>query len=177
MPDLAPFHAWIVFVHVLGVFLFLLAHGVSAAVLLRLRAERDPAAVRTLVDLSSRTFLVMGIGAAIWFIAGILAGFSGNYWTSGTLWIWASLLVVVIVGGVMTPLGRSYLDRVRSVLGIEPRGRADQPTAGRAGPPTAGEVDPQALEAAIMSGRPLLLAAIGLGGLVILTWLMMFKPF
>lgn len=159
------------FVHVLGVFLFLLAHGVSAAVLLRLRAERDPAAVRTLVDLSSRTFLVMGIGAAIWFLAGILAGFSGNYWTSGRLWIWASLLVVVVVGGVMTPLGRSYLDRVRTVLGIEPRGRADP------GQPMADSVDRQALEAAIMSGRPLLLAAIGLGALVILTWLMMFKPF
>lgn len=169
MPDLAPFHAWIVFVHVLGVFLFLLAHGVSAAVLLRLRAERDPATVRTLVDLSSRTFSVMGVGAAIWFLAGILAGFSGNYWTGGKLWIWASLLVVVVVGGLMTPLGRSYLDRVRTVLGIEPGGRAGQPTT--------YDVDPQALEAAIMSGRPLLLAAFGLGGLVILTWLMMFKPF
>jgi hypothetical protein len=41
----------------------------------------------------------------------------------------------------------------------------------------ADNVDPQALEAAIMSGRPILLAAIGLGGLVVLTWLMMFKPF
>jgi hypothetical protein len=172
MPDLAPFHAWIVFVHVLGVFLFLLAHGVSAAVLLRLRAERDPATVRTLVDLSSRTFLVMSIGAAIWFFAGILAGFSGNYWTSGRLWIWASLLVVVVVGGVMTPLGRSYLDRVRTVLGIETGGW--RPDSGQS---MADNVDPQALEAAIMSGRPILLAAIGLGGLVILTWLMMFKPF
>ena len=169
MPDLAPFHAWIVFAHVLGVFLFLLAHGVSAAVLLRLRVEREPATVQTLVDLSSRSFAVMGIGAAVWFFAGVLAGFSGNYWTSGKLWIWVSLLVVVVVGGVMTPLGRSYLDRVRTVLGIEPRGRAGQPMA--------HNVDPQALEAAIMSGRPILLAAIGLGGLVVLTWLMMFKPF
>jgi len=169
MPDLAPFHAWIVFAHILGVFLFLLAHGVSAGVLLRLRGERDPAAVRTLVDLSSRSFAVMGIGGALWFFTGILAGFSGNYWTSGRLWIWASLAVVVVVGGLMTPLGRSYLDRVRTALGIEPRGRAGQPMA--------DNVDAQALEAAIMSGRPLLLAALGIGGIVILTWLMMFKPF
>jgi hypothetical protein len=169
MPDLAPFHAWIVFAHVLGVFLFLLAHGASAAVLLRLRSERDPATVLTLVDLSSRSFAVMGIGAAIWFFTGILAGFSGDYWTGGKLWIWASLAVVVVVGGLMTPLGRSYLDRVRTVLGIEPRGRAGQPMA--------EDVDAQALEAAIMSGRPLVLTAFGLGGLVVLTWLMMFKPF
>jgi len=169
MPDLAPFHGWIVFVHILGVFLFLLAHGVSAGVLLRLRGERDPAAVRTLVDMSSRSFAAMGIGAALWFFTGILAGFSGNYWTTGRLWIWASLAVVLVVGGLMTPLGRSYLDRVRAVLGIEPRGQAGQPMA--------GNVDPQALEAAIMSGRPLVLTALGLGGIVILTWLMMFKPF
>ena len=169
MPDLAPFHGAIVFVHVLGVFLFLLAHGVSAAVLLRLRSERNPHAVRTLVDLSARSISVMGVGAAMWLFTGIAAGFSGNYWTDGRLWIWASVVVAIAVVAVMTPMGRLYLNRVRLAVGIDPRGNSDQPLP--------AEVDPAALEAAIASGRPLLLAAIGLGGVAILTWLMMFKPF
>jgi hypothetical protein len=169
MPDLAPFHGWIVVIHVIGVLLFVLAHGISAAVLWRLRSERDPVAVRTLVDLSSRSLALMGVGAATWLFSGILAGFSGNYWTSGRLWIWASLAVVFVVGGVMTPLGRFYLDRVRLAVGIEPRGGTGQPIS--------ENVDPVALEAAIKSGRPLLLTALGLGSLVVLTWLMIIKPF
>ena len=56
-------HTWIVFIHVAGVLGFLTAHGVSAGVALRLRGERDPAAVRTLVDLSRRSMIVMSVGA------------------------------------------------------------------------------------------------------------------
>jgi len=169
VPNLAPFHSTIVFVHVLGVFLFLLAHGVSAGVMLRLRSERNPHAVRTLVDLSARSIGVMGLGAAMWLFSGVAAGFSGNYWTSGRLWIWASLVIAIAVVAVMTPLGRLYVNRVRIAVGIDPQGKPGQALQ--------AEVDPAALEVAIASGRPLLLAAIGVVSVAILTWLMMFKPF
>jgi uncharacterized membrane protein len=169
MPDIAWTHAYVKYIHIVGVFLFLLAHGVSAAVVLRLRRERDPAAVRTLVDLSARAIGVMGLGAAVWLFSGILLGFSGNYWTTGRYWLWASLAIFVVVGGLMTPLGRFYVDRVRTALGVDPKA----PTK----PPATMEVDPAALDAAIMSGRPLTLAALGFGGILVLAWLMMFKPF
>ena len=48
MPDISFLHGPIVLAHVIGVLLFVLAHGVSAAVLLRVPNERDPAALRTL---------------------------------------------------------------------------------------------------------------------------------
>ena len=166
--DLAPFHGWIVFIHIVGVFAFLLAHGVSAGVILRLRSERDPGAVRTLVDLSRRSILVMSIGALIWLVAGILAGFSGNYWTTGRYWIWASLLIAFVIIGVMTPFGRMYLDRVRAAVGIDLKSGAFDASA---------PVDPAQLDAAIKSGRPLTVAVIGFGGLAVLAYLMMFKPF
>ena len=169
MPDISGFHQLIVFTHIVGVFLFLLAHGVSAGVLLRLRAERDPVAVRTLLDLSARSFGVMGLGFLLWFFGGVLAGFSGNYWTSeGHRWIWASLAVAIAVTGLMTPLAAMHLNRVREAVGIDPKTREVKPDM---------VVDAAALDAAIMSGRPLLVAAIGLGGVVTLAWLMMFKPF
>jgi hypothetical protein len=169
MPDIAWTHAYVKYIHIVGVFLFLLAHGVSAAVVLRLRRERDPVAIRTLLELSMRSMGVMTLGLAIWFFSGILLGFSGNYWTTGRYWLWASLAVVIVIFGVMTPLGRFYLDRVRKALGIDPKGPADQPIS--------ATVDAAALETAIMSGRPLALGIIGFGGVAVLAWLMMFKPF
>src|SRR5215211_5355736 len=102
--DLSPYHLWFVFIHVVGVFIFLLGHGISAGVLWRLRSERDPAAVRTLLDFSRRSIGFMGVGFLIWFLGGILAGFSGNYWTTGSYWIWASLALAIVVMIAMTPL-------------------------------------------------------------------------
>jgi len=169
MPNISSFHPWIVFVHIIGVFVFLLAHGVSVGVMLRLRRERDPAAIRALLDLSSGTMVVMSVGFLIWFIAGVLAGFSGNYWTGRAgWWLWASLAIAIVVVGLMTPLGRFYLDRVRAAVGIDPKAK---------GQPAPATVDAAALEAAIMSGRPFLLTAVGVGSVVVLAWLMMFKPF
>ena len=43
-------YTWIVFLHVAGAFGFLLAHGVSVAVLLRLRKERKRERITTLLD-------------------------------------------------------------------------------------------------------------------------------
>ena len=168
MPDLAPFHSLIVTLHVLGVVGFLLAHGVSAAVLLRIRSERDPSALRTLLDLSRRSVNVMSVGFLVWFLTGIAAGFSGSWWTSGRWWIWVSLAIVIVITGVMTPMGRFYLNRVREVLGVDPKTGAYDPMA---------QVDSAALESAIASGKPGLLAALGVLGLIVLGWLMVARPF
>jgi len=168
VPDISGLHGPIVLIHVLGVLLFVLAHGVSVAVLLRMRTERDPVALRTLLDLSSRSLVWAGVGLAIWFLGGIVAGFSGNWWTSGRYWIWASLVVAVVITGLMTPMGRIYLNRVRTALGVDPKtGVYDAQAQG----------DAAAIETALASGQPGVVAAIGIGGLVILLWLMMAKPF
>lgn len=168
MPNLAPFHQIFVFIHILGVFLFLIAHGVSVGVLFRLRSEREPYAIRTLLDLSHWSIGVMGVGLLIWLVTGILAGFSGNYWTTGRYWIWSSLLVAMVIVVIMTPWGRIYLNRVRETVGIDKKTGVIDATA---------IADPATVDAAILSGRPILLAAIGLGGVALLTWLMTFKPF
>jgi hypothetical protein len=165
-------HTWIVFLHVAGVVIFLIAHGVSVGVVLRLRGEREPAAVRVLVDLSRRSMAFMGIGALIWLVAGIAAGFTGRggagWWTTGTYWIWVSLVLAIVIIGLMTPMGRIYLNRIRMAVGIDPKTGAVDPNF---------QVDQAALAAAVNSGQPMVLAAIGIGGLLILLWLMIFKPF
>ena len=71
MPDLAWTHLGVKFLHVIGVFVFLIGHGVSVMTLWRVRSERDPATLRTLLDFSARSIGVMGIGAATWFFSGL----------------------------------------------------------------------------------------------------------
>jgi hypothetical protein len=148
--------------------MFLIAHGVSAGVALRLRSEREPVAVRTLVDFSRRSMVVMGIGFLMWLVAGIAAGFTGNWWTSGTYWIWVSLVLAIAIIGVMAPWGRIWLNRVRAAVGVDDKTGAVDPNY---------EVDAAGLDAAIKSGKPELLATIGFGGFLIILWLMIFKPF
>jgi hypothetical protein len=164
VPDLAPFHRDFVFLHILGVFVFLLAHGVSAGVMFRVRAESDPRALRALLTLSERSLNVMFGGALAFFIFGILAGFSGNFWTTpGGLWIWASLILVVVVFLLMTPLARFPLNRVREAVGD---GAEESP-----GPDAAAIANAQARV------QPMVVASMGVGGVAVLTWLMMYKPF
>jgi hypothetical protein len=166
--NLAPFHLWIVFIHVVGVFIFLIGHGISAGVAWRLRTERDPSALRTLLDFSRRSMTFMGVGFLMWFFGGILAGFSGNFWTTGSYWIWASLVIALFTIIAMTPLGRVYFNRVRAALGVDEKTGAVDPNFA---------VDAVALDAALATGRPALLAALGVGTVVVLAYLMYFKPF
>ena len=164
MPDLSPFHREFVFLHILGVFAFLLAHGVSAGVMFRVRAESDPRALRALLTLSERSLNVMFGGALAFFIFGILAGFSGNFWTTpGGLWIWASLILVVAVFLAMTPLARFPLNRVREAVGD--------------GSDESAGTDAAAIEGAQARVQPMIIAVLGLGTVAVLTWLMTYKPF
>jgi hypothetical protein len=166
--DLTPYYQWIVFIHVAGVIIFLVGHGVSVAVTLRLRTERDPVAVRTLLDVSRRSINWMSAGLIIWFVGGIVAGFAGNWWTNGQYWIWVSLAIAIVLVGMMTPMGRFYFNRIRAAVGVDLKTNEVEPSF---------VFDPGTLETAIASGNPALLVTIGIGALVILAWLMIVKPF
>lgn len=162
-------YPYIVFLHILFVFGFLLAHGASAAVMFKLRGERDRARIHALLDLSNWAGGVMGWMAILMFITGIIAGFIGSWWGRG--WIWLSLLLLIAISIVMSFLGRLYFERVRSAIG----GETDDDRKKKPDPPPP--VGPSELAAVLASGRPWLLTVIGMGGLTIILWLMMFKPF
>jgi hypothetical protein len=166
--DLSPYYELLVLLHVVGVLVFLVTHSVSAIALWKVRTERDLPTIRKWLERSRRSLVLMNIGLATWAIAGVLSAFAGGWWTSGQYWVWAALVVAIIVIGAMTPMGRFYLNRLRSAAGTDPkRGSIDDPVA----------VDSTAFDVALATGRPVTLAAIGIVGLVILFWLMLFKPF
>lgn len=158
----------IVFLHIAGVFLFLLGHGGSANVAFQLKSERNPDRIRALLDLSVWSYIGMYVGLLLLLITGIIAGFMGNYWGSG--WIWAAIILFVALFAFMGVLGSSYYGRVRTAVGLQPYRRTAQVALGK----VASE---QELGALLNTNRPILLTAVGVGGLLVILWLMMFKPF
>jgi hypothetical protein len=68
----------------------------------------------------------------------------------------------------MTPFGRLYFNRIRESLGIDVKTGAINADF---------QPDATAVNAAIASGRPEVVATFGIAGLLVLGWLMVAKPF
>lgn len=160
-------YPWVVLVHVAAVVLTFFAHGASATAALRLRYERDPARIGALLDASAWSLGVAGIGLLVLLLSGITAGIMGGWWGRG--WIWLSLALVIVISGLMTPLGSNYLSEVRRAIG--------QPTRDPKRDAAARPLSPEELDLLLRSPKPGQAAAIGLGGLLVILWLMMLKPF
>src|SRR5262245_17923660 len=168
-------YQWLVFAHVLGVFGFLLTHGAAVAVTLALPRQRELERVRVLLDLSRSVSMVANISLLTLLAAGITAGFMGNWWGQG--WIWASLGLFILISVTMTLLGSRPLNRIRQLVHAGNRPRSE--TIGHSSLDTsAGEqLAVKQLAVLLDATHPWLLTVIGGGGLVVLLWLMLFKPF
>ena len=88
-------YQWVVYLHVLGLFWFLMAHGVSLYVAFRVQRETDIHAVQALLGLSARAAMASLIGLIVLLLAGVAAAFMGNWWSQG--WIWISLGLFVLI--------------------------------------------------------------------------------
>jgi hypothetical protein len=151
------------------VFGFLLAHGSSSVVAFRLRRERDPARVAALLDLSSSSLALLYGSLLLLLGAGIVAGFLGHWWGQG--WIWTGLGLLVGLMIAMYASASTYYDRVRQAVGVQTYSQKRKDIA--PGPQAA----PEEIDALLRSLRPFLVATIGGAGLLVILWLMMFKPF
>jgi hypothetical protein len=168
--ELSSVYPWIVLVHVISVLGFLAAHGVSMAVVFRLRSERDLGRVRALLDLSAASLGSVYLFVLVVLLSGIVAGIVGGWWTSGRLWIWASLILLIGIAVYMSYNASDYFNELRRAAGLAGNVR------GKAFP--AGEPDSARLGDVLGDRRAAWeFLAIGGGGLVVLTWLMMLKPF
>ena len=163
-------YQWLVFAHVLGVFGFLLAHGTAAAVAFALPRQREVERVRVLLDLSRGVTMVANVSLLVLLAAGITAGFMGNWWGQG--WIWASLGLFILIGVTMTLLGSRPINRIRQLVQAGNPSRPE--TISHSSLDTSKEKQLAVLLAATHSW---LLTVIGGGGLALILWLMMFKPF
>lgn len=159
-------YQWLVFLHVLGVFGFLLAHGAAVAVSFSLRRERELARIRAWLDLSRSVSVVANVSLLVLLVAGIAAGFMGGWW--GRLWIWTALGLLILMAVSMSLLGSRPLNRLRALAQA-----SEKPEGALALSAVADE-----RQAALLDGtHPALLTVIGGGGLALILWLMLFKPF
>lgn len=161
-------YGWVVVAHVSAVIFALAAHGVSMFAMFQVRKETDRARLAAILDLSSSSLAAAGIGLLVAFVLGIVASVIGGHFSR--FWPWASIIVLVVVAGSMTPLATAPMARVRHALGRPVPGDRIGQTAGAPG-------TDEELATALAGVQPALPAAIGAAGIVILVWLMRAKPF
>jgi plastocyanin len=141
-------HRWWVFLHIAGAFGFLMAHGVSVYVTLRLPKERDPARVSQLLELSASSVGFMWNSIGVLLIGGIAAGFTGHFWGQG--WIWAAIVLLVVVMAAMYAMGTTWAKRLRTISGAMVGGTE--------------AVSRSQFEEILRSKRPYTIAMLGFGG-------------
>jgi hypothetical protein len=151
-------YQWIVYVHILAVFAFLLAHGAATAITFKLRGERQIERIRALLDLSQSMSILGRVSLLVLLLAGIILGFMGAWWGHG--WIWTALILLVLMSVAMSLLASRPLLQARQVLAAK----------------TAPEEDQQ-FRALLAAPNPAALSVIGGVGIAIILWLMQFKPF
>jgi len=161
-------YGWVVFAHIVTVILAFAAHGVSAWVIFRVRAERDRARLSAILDLSASALTVAGILLLVTVVLGIAAAIMGGHFAK--FWPWAAIIVLVIAFGSMTPFAAIPLNKVRAVLAVAKPGDIS-------GRPVGASGTDEELAVALAAVRPQISAAIGVASIVILAWLMRAKPF
>ena len=153
-------YRWWVFIHIAGVFGFLLAHGVSVAVTFRLRRERDREKMRGLIQLSGSTIRMFYGSLALLLAGGVVAGFKGHWWHQK--WIWISLGLLVGVSLLMLALARPYYRRVSEAAMLRASG--------------APRMSDEELATLLRSPLPVMIAGLGFAALLAILYLMIFKP-
>jgi uncharacterized membrane protein len=159
---LAIEYNWWKLLHVLGVLAFVMYHGVSMIVGLRLRKERDRTRIAELLQFSGSSVRGMYVSLAWLTVFGVIAGIqSGVYTHQG--WFWVSIGILVAVSAEMSIVARPYYQRLKEAVEIRPSGvprRSDEELA-----------------AMMQSRLSLANAAFGFAALLFIAYLMIFKPF
>ncbi len=141
-------YQWIVFIHIASVLGLLLVHPVTVA--FHLKDERDDLRIRELLEVTEAASTLRWIFFGFVILSGVVLGFLGSWWSSA--WIWAALVIFVLIGLVMNLYGGRMIDRI-----------AD----------TRDDVE---MERLLARFRPWILGVTGAGGLLLVLYLMLFKP-
>jgi Predicted integral membrane protein (DUF2269) len=144
------------FLHLVGAFGFVAAHGATAAVTFGIRREHDPTRIRAYLDLS-RSTRGLGYGSLVLLLgAGIGMSSEAGWWSAG--WVWTALGLLTVLFVAAFPLALPYFRAIRGALDAKP-------------------VDEKRLAELLASPRGLILAWVELIGILAILWLMVWKPF
>src|SRR5438132_12111657 len=93
---------WLLFAHIASVAGFLLAHGASAAMSFRLRAEKTTDGIRSLTELSKQTSGIMYAFIALIVISRVLLGLQCRWYGRG--WIQAANVALILAISAVNPI-------------------------------------------------------------------------
>jgi amino acid transporter len=154
-----PYNWW-KFLHVVGVLGFVMFHGVSIVVAFRLRKERDRVRIAELLQFSGSSVLGMYVSLGVLILFGVIAGFALDWWRFW--WIWISLGILVATLVEMWALARPYYQQLKDAIQLRPSG--------------VPRKSDEELDQLLRSRVSTLTAVWGIAALVIITWLMIWKP-
>ncbi|MFQ5943648.1 MAG: hypothetical protein ACE5JF_08860 [Anaerolineales bacterium] len=160
----------ILYLHVASSLGFFLFHGATASVSYGLKREQGRKSVQMLLKMRESSGVAGGISMTVMFISGIVLSFMGRFWSE--TWVWISIVIFVVILLVMGGYGRNNFDRVSYLFDPETY-KTPRDKKGEAPIPASDEE----LAAEQAKGRPIMLTVTGMGALVLILWLMMFKPF
>ena len=141
-------YTWLVVLHLLGLVVFLLAHGVSMFVAFRIRREDDRNVISSMLDLSQQGSRVLYVGLLLLGIGGL--GAAGSAGLLLAPWVVASYVVLAVTLVAMYAMGAGFYYPLREGLAGSEKVAAAR---GRGA----------AARSCADSRRPEALAAVGLG--------------
>ena len=141
-------YRWILFIHIASVLGLLLVHPVTIA--FHLKEERVDVRIRELLEVSEAASALRWIFFGLVVVSGVVLGFLGSWW--GSIWIWAALVIFGLIALVMHRYGGRTIDQI------------------------ADTKDDAQMERLLARFNPWILAVTGTGGLLVVLYLMMFKP-
>jgi hypothetical protein len=161
-------YRWMIYAHIAGVLGFFMMQGGTLSAMFRLRQEDDPERIAALLSLARLASRWSILPLLIIVLSGATLGFIGRWW--GYTWIWLALGLLVLLASLGFTISRAYGERIRANLRVE-----------FGNPSITTRFDPSLktdqIKSILASGHPTWLALISAAGLMLLLWLMIFKPF
>jgi hypothetical protein len=155
---------WIVYLHVVVIFIFLIQHAAEIWVSFKLRQQKEPEGIfATYAFMPDNNVRNLRITYSLIIITGMAAGFITTWWRQG--WMWTALAIMIVIIIVMRRVSDIYLNAVDAIAETALKNKGDPSTPAKFVSDLKARREPEILS-----------AISALGGLIIL-WLMMFKPF
>ena len=155
---------WIVYVDVTVIFIFLIQHAAEIIVTFKLREQKEPEGVfATYAFMPNNNSRNLRITYSLIILTGAVAGFMSVWWRQG--WMWAALGVMIVIWIVMNQIGGKYLTAVDAITDHAIKNKADESAI-------------EKFRRDLKSRRePEIMTITSVIGMLIILWLMMFKPF
>ena len=154
-------YAWIRWLHIASGLGFMAIHGASMVVPYVIRHETDRKKIESLMSFSAKTVVPMYISLLAVIGTGLWMGFVVTGWLTQA-WYWASLGLLLLITALMFFVARPFGKRILAACEMRPTGV-----------PRHSDAE---LEEILRSQRTNVITAMGVIGLGLILWMMVFKP-